>query len=315
MYYPFLRGKQYELKMLRELAEKIAVWGFVPIIEPVKRNFGALKRALEALVEHECKFILIGNPSVGELAGDNTPLWSGIFNNSILEDYDNYTVGLKLTASDTLITTENHFRDNSLPTSVIHWGASEGNALSTLFTELSPDISEHLFVSQIDNILYRNHFSNGRMVLVQDGFNVQRNRDYPDSEPFSDLHLTYPTRNFDGFGDFLTVGSEYNEGGGQPYAVAIHITYSNPDADNALAVKHFISDRVDTPGDAAGKFLEALNKLHADVQSAVPVIYSTSAVQEFLSLFEDQHFPNLGYVKKLSMKHHIELMAHVLNVE
>ena len=36
MYYPFVRGKQFELVMLREMAPRIAKWRFVPIIEPVK---------------------------------------------------------------------------------------------------------------------------------------------------------------------------------------------------------------------------------------------------------------------------------------
>ena len=66
MYYPFIRGKQFELVMLREMAPRIAEWSFVPIIEPVKGNFPALKRAIDKLIENECRFILIANPSVGE---------------------------------------------------------------------------------------------------------------------------------------------------------------------------------------------------------------------------------------------------------
>ena len=42
-YYPFIRGKQFELLMLREMAPSIAQWGFVPIIEPVKREFTGLE--------------------------------------------------------------------------------------------------------------------------------------------------------------------------------------------------------------------------------------------------------------------------------
>ena len=62
MYYPYLRGKQFELVMIREQAANIAKWGFVPIIEPVRENFPALKRALTALVDNNCQFILIVNP-------------------------------------------------------------------------------------------------------------------------------------------------------------------------------------------------------------------------------------------------------------
>ena len=36
---------------------------------------------------------------------------------------------------------------------------------------------------------------------------------------------------------------------------------------------------------------------------------NTSAIEEFRYLHERQHYPGLGYVKKLSMKHHIETLA------
>lgn len=36
----------------------------------------------------------------------------------------------------------------------------------------------------------------------------------------------------------------------------------------------------------------------------------TGAIKEFRELYAQSHFPGLGYVKKLSMKHHIETLAH-----
>jgi hypothetical protein len=38
-------------------------------------------------------------------------------------------------------------------------------------------------------------------------------------------------------------------------------------------------------------------------------ILETSAVKEFRDLHRQGHFPGLGYVKKLSMNHHIETLA------
>jgi hypothetical protein len=49
MYYPYLRGKQYELLLLRENAKFIKENNIHPIIEPVKDNFAAIKRALNEL--------------------------------------------------------------------------------------------------------------------------------------------------------------------------------------------------------------------------------------------------------------------------
>jgi hypothetical protein len=311
MYYPFIRGKQFELVMLREMAPRFAEWGFVPIIEPVKGNFPALIRALNELMEKHCRFILIANPSVGELKQDNSSLRSEIFD-SHLQNCDNYSVGLNMTASDSLEIARSFFKAHSKPIAIIHSGFSDGKGLSTIIGEDKPTITEQVFVGQLSSTLYRRHFKGVTRVIVEDGFVIRNNREYPASEPFSELYLTYPDMGCDAFGDFLIVGSDFSEGGGPAYAIAIHLTYADPDADNAIAIKHYVSIQVDTPKDPAGKFLEALKKLVDDVRKPGSPILKTTAVEEYFRLYKDKHFPGLGYVKKLSMQHHIELMAHLL---
>lgn len=312
MYYPFIRGKQFELLMLREMALKLVEWGFVPIIEPVKENFPALKRALNTLKENNCRFILIANPSVGDMKEDNATLCSEILDGE-LHEYQNYSVGLNLTATEPLATAQTFFKEHQMPTAIIHNGFSDGKGLSALIREKNPSLTEHVFVGQHSSTLYRKHFKGVRRVLVEDGFIVRNNRDYPPSESFSELYLTYSEMGCDAFGDFLIVGSDFKDSGGPAYAITIHLTYADPNADNAIAIKHYVSDQVDTPKDPAGKFLEALRKLDSDVRSKQSKILKTDAVDEYLQLYKDSHFPGLGYAKKLSMQHHIELMAHLLN--
>lgn len=314
MYYPFIRGKQFELVMLREMAPKIAEWGFVPIIEPVKGNFPALKRALDKLIENECRFILIANPSVGELKEDNSSLWDEILDDHLIE-YENYAVGLLLTAEDSLQVAKDFFSEHFVPIAVIHNGFSDGKGLVSLINEKNPDITEHVFVAPHSTSLYRKHFKGNTRVLVEDAFISRSNKDYPPTEPFSELYLTFTDMGCDAFGDYLIVGSDYKEGGGPAYAIAIHLTYADPNADDAIAIKHYKSVQIDTPKDPAGKFFEALSKLVIDVTTPGSSIYHSNAVEEYLQLFEKQHFPGLGYVKKLSMQHHIELMAHLLGKE
>ena len=315
MYYPFIRGKQFELVMLREMAPQIAEWGFVPIIEPVKGNFPALKRALDELTKNSCRFVLIANPSVGELKTDSSALWQEVFDGP-LRGYGNCSAGLCLTANDSLSTAEAFFDAHKVPVSVIHSGFSDGKALAAIIAGRTPNITEHVFVGQRSSTLYRKHFRGIPRVLIEDGFNIRINREYPPTEPFSELYLTYDEElGFNAFGDFLMVGSEYREGGGPAYAIAIHLTYEDPDADNAIAIKHYVSIEVDTTKDPAGKFLQSLKKLVNDVESRNSPILRTTAVNEYLQLYRDQHFPGLGYVKKLSMQHHLELMAHLLHKE
>jgi hypothetical protein len=112
-----------------------------------------------------------------------------------------------------------------------------------------------------------------------------------------------------GFGDFLIVGDVYSEGGGPAYAVAIHLTYIDADDDDVMYVYHFVSTTNDTPTDPAGKFGQALQKLIDKLDTGHSKLFETSAIKEFRDLHAKKHFPGLGYVKKLSMKHHIETLA------
>lgn len=51
MYYPILRGKQFELIALRELAGHIQPDVIRPVIEPVRGNLAPIIKTLEALSE------------------------------------------------------------------------------------------------------------------------------------------------------------------------------------------------------------------------------------------------------------------------
>jgi hypothetical protein len=115
-----------------------------------------------------------------------------------------------------------------------------------------------------------------------------------------------------GFGDFLTVGDDYSETGGPAYAVTIHLTFIDSDKDDAMYIYHFKSKKQDTPENPAGKFKEALDLLIAAVDAPQTKILETSAIKEFRELHTKKHFPGLGYIKKLSMKHHIETLADYL---
>jgi hypothetical protein len=76
-----------------------------------------------------------------------------------------------------------------------------------------------------------------------------------------------------------------------------------------MFIYHFVSDSNDTPTDPAGKFAQALAKLIATLDQGDSHLHESTAVEEFRQLHERGHFPGLGYVKKLSIKHHIETLA------
>src|SRR5947209_5997969 len=74
MYYPYFRGKQYELITIRETAPLLKQAGFRPIIEPVKESLGGLQKALDAVVDADGRAIVIVNPHHGDLSGGGTPV-------------------------------------------------------------------------------------------------------------------------------------------------------------------------------------------------------------------------------------------------
>lgn len=305
-YFPFFRGKQYELVCIRENADLIAAEGFVPIIEPVKEQAGALSRALNALGEAGAKFLVVANPAVGKHVHS--------LSNDIREAVDDclqknaYGAWLfQVKTKQDLISLSAWIPANKNP-SIFHAGYTDGKEIRAILEGADAEAKTHVFAFNCPKS-YRNEFSSGDRVMIADGFVRQNNADYPDEEFFSNLNTTHGEMGLTGFGDYLTVGSEYRESGGPAYAVAIHITYLDPDNDNGIYVKHFISDERVTQTDPAGKFREALAHLADECALPDSKIKHTSAIGEFLKLRKTGHFPGLGYVKKLSMQHHLELLA------
>lgn len=310
MYYPYLRGKQYELVLLKEQAELIAkTKKVIPIIEPVRKNINPLDRTLKEFEKQQVKYVLIANPIYGDFSKDTDNLLQYI---ETLKK-DNLIIGLIIHEDSQLLDFQNlieSFSDNQI--GVIHQGFSQGKELSELLKQYN-NIELNIFVSQEPNKLYQKHFKDlSNRILIRDAFKKQlKNSYYPKNEHFSDLHITFEEENMDGFGDFLIVGNEYSESGGPAWSVVIHMTYL--DNESNMFIKHYKSDRQDDNKDAGGKFLEALNYLATDeLQNN---IFQTKASEEYLELHKKELFRGLGYAKKLSMQNHLEIIIRVLELE
>lgn len=310
MYYPYFRGKQFELITIRETAKLLADKKFVPIIEPVKESLSGLERALKAICDAGGKAIVIVNPYHGDHresgVGISDLLKKGYLGNDAISAGILLRSDMMLQEAITCFDAHKAHR----PT-IVHAGFTAPKAFAEhLGNELAG--SRHVFVDDHATPLYRKHFEGSTRILLHDGFERQRNADYPLLEVFSELHVTYSDMGLAGFGDFLIVGDSYSESGGPAYAVAIHLTFIDSDNDDVMYIYHFVSDTKDTPTDPAGKFAQALKKLVDKLESGKSKLLETSAIKEFRELHAKGHFPGLGYVKKLSMKHHIETLADYL---
>ena len=310
MYYPYFRGKQFELITIREMAELFAEKKFVPVIEPVREALSGLKKTLSAVCDAGGRAIVIVNPYHGDHQEDGANI-TGLLQEGFV-GVDNISAGILLrsdmTVEDVMACYDHHADHQPV---LVHAGFTAPKALATELEDGMPGLT-NIFVEDHAKLLYRKHFEQSTRILVRDGFKRQRNADYPEMEEFSDLHVTYGDLGMAGFGDFLIVGDTYSEGGGPAYAVAIHLTFIDPDKDDVMYIYHFVSRTKDTPTDPAGKFAQALEKLVAKLDSGTSHILETEAIKEFRDLHAKGHFPGLGYVKKLSMKHHIETLADYL---
>lgn len=303
MYFPYLRGKQFELIAVRELSESISTDYFRPIIEPVRRNLSPLIRTVKHINEKDFSPLIVINPTVGEFSHDHAFLLNELESNEL----------------------------NYLPCVVIRGGesASARESISRLKQPFAIQITEGVDKEGIEIAqdaelvvvdydlppLAINKLNN--VVLLGDFFRKQkRNADYLKESSFSHLHATYSSqKNVIGFGDYTMIGSEYSESGGPAYVVTIHASYINEDMFDEMFIRHYSSTDDGTPTDPAGKFAEALANFIAEADEDPSVFYQSGALDEFRKLHSSGHFPGLGQVKKLSMEHHIETVCNYLQGE
>ena len=309
MYYPFLRGKQFELILLRENAKLLKANNIHPVIEPVKSEFKALERALKVLNTENVNCTLIINPNAGSNPVTIKKIQEELINQNI-KDHKNLSIGFILSTKSSLSDLTDLLKTYpNFDFSIVHYGYTNGKEVANTIQEYA-NIKRHVFIDGYAGKLYQRHLKKDGVnrILIRDGFKSQKkNSLYPPSEHFSDLHITYTDEGMNGFGNFLIVGNEYNETGVPVYPIVIHLTYLDEDDD--MFIYHFISDQTDSPTDPGGKFLEALGKLNRAIEKSDSYIFKSKACKEYQELYEKQHFPGLGYVKKLSMQHHIELIA------
>lgn len=301
MYFPYLRGRQFELIALRELIENNLIGNFIyPIIEPVKLS-NTLIKTLEVYKKNDRNLAIIMNPCVGNL--DYTKITKGEDKicksmNEIINDPIKKAFHLSKFIPE--------YTDNLQDVILI----AKNRDIVTSYNEIYPREREPLYTLMLDESDFRRTIRNQHRVLLSDNFKKQeKNANYENiNEFYTRDHLYYKDDGYVGFADFSIVGDEYTESGFAPYAVAIHIVYF--DDNEEMRVRHFVSDTNDDYSDTTGKFHEALEKLITWNQE---MRLDTHAMKTFQKLYDEESYPGLGTVKKLSIMHHIELVSKFLD--
>lgn len=303
MYFPYLRGKQYELIALKELllggliGKKI-----IPIIEPVKES-NQFTKMIECFASKNNLLGLIKNPEVGSYKKE--------------QNNQRTLFPTKKTYMDAIL------MDNEIDEKLFY--NIETNEFSSIFKRPDSIKSVNLlnrlelhpkYTLIPDDSRFKRALGDFDKVILRDNFVKQkRNADYlkvskdkngiPD-EFFSDDHIYFRKEGYVGFSDYSIIGEEYLESGFAPVAVAIHIVYF--DNSDVLRIKHFVSDSNDDINDPAGKFGEALEKLVDWYEENKNDMYMTEGLSQLINHFHLGTYPGLGVVKKLSLMHHLELI-------
>lgn len=307
MYFPYLRGRQFELLALRELLENNRISEkIIPIIEPIKPSSTLLK-TLQVFSEKRRNIAVVLNPGVGDfmlelekLVRENAAVAKGI--QTILCNDENIIKAYIMTDD---IVTELKQNKEIEKFMIIN---SKRDGLDLFLDVYDTTLPAYVLIP--DDRAYRRTISDSK-VLFEDCFQKKaRNVDYVQEldEFFSDTHMYFKNENYIGFSDYSIVGKEFNESGFAPTAVAIHVVYFTDKGD--LRIRHFVSDRTDGVEDTSGKFGEALEKLvyWCDEHQ----VKYTLGLNGFYECFNTGKYPGLGTVKKYSIMHHIELISDYL---
>lgn len=310
MYFPYVRGRQYELLALKELviSDRLSK-NIIPIIEPVKLS-STLAKTMDEFVKKDRKLCIICNPEVGSFSSEMKNIEKNSskqrFMQLLSEKQIIKTHIIKKNSAANLSAWENDGMQKKTDWYVINTNKDCISDYLELFEDNSPNMS---FIP--DESLFRRNIRRNRS-LIEDRFNkCSRNSDYANNpdEFFSDDHRFFLEDGFEGFSDYSIIGEDYLESGFAPYAVAIHILYF--DENKNLRVNHFVSDSNNDIQNPAGKFYEAVIKLNSWVKENN--IIPTQSLQVFIDHYEKQTYPGLGSVKKLSLMHHLELIGQYLD--
>ncbi len=310
MYFPYLRGRQFELIALRELIENDLIGNkIIPIIEPVKMS-STLVKTLSTFVDHNIDISLIYNPQVGNFVSD----CKKDSNAKMLDQLKEVMNKPNILATHYMFKNSGkmlkNWFDKGRKAADIMVIVNDEDYLLTYSNIFSAEYPRYTLIK--DETEFRREVHYNRVLMANKFKKQNRNTDYAkkEDEAFSNDHLYYKLDGYVGFSDYSIVGDDYIDTGFAPYAVAIHIVYF--DDNSKLRVKHFVSNTNDDISDPARKFAEAVAKL---VKWNEVMQLNTYAIKQFIECYYNETYPGLGTVKKLSLMHHIELMSSFLDKE
>ena len=312
MYYPYLRGRQNELLAVRGFSETLsgAAPKVSPVIEPVRSDFGGLKRMLKSIEGTGMQCTVILNPEYGDLKG------KGYINLSdIAGDLASATSCCRpayIVNDIGKIKKDIEGKGYSEVVLIAPKGVSvDDDAFNKLVSLLN--VSKVITSPSSRSIIREAKETGKEIIELEEKFIAQSNNagyaETCDEEFTQECFFFDENRMFNGFSDYTVLPNEFREGGMLPKVVAIHLTYQK--SKDKVNVRHFCSTiEADYKSNVQGKFAEAAADAVAFFNDRAE---RGAAIQALSDCVEEHKYPGLGVIKKWSVLHHMELMQKILS--
>ncbi|WP_251978584.1 sce7725 family protein [Salinicola avicenniae] len=305
MYCPYLYGAQSELLALRDYAKNHPNDRVLsPIIEPTKANVSNLATCLRQLSSNGILASVVLNPGQDELSSSQAQrTWYQNFSHQLTAFVD-YIPAYKTNAAIGYADIDLFL--NAYPAGAVVIHASSHLSLGN-FQSVDQDarVRWNVVLPGSINPPQRNTLSAHKTIDIEDRFTVQqRNADYGAPEFFSNQFHTYQQYAV-GYGDYTVLSTLPPSSGGQPGAVAIHLTYKDSQA-GGVWIEHFVSALTQrSQGDVAGKYHDAATQLVSAANSRPAEFGNNPALISYQQQVANIHFPGLPTNKRQQILHHL----------
>ena len=307
MYFPILRGKQFELVALKEFAEANHGCTWInPIIEPVRALPVAVIRAAEVLSRNGIHYSIILNPERGDFAIESNRFEVDAY----LEQFADLEIkpipAFYADGKSALI--RQIIQDNALSGVMLVYEDSFKEEQDGDLCQL--EAVSYIVCADVDSrstMRYLNR-TGKNIIRLDDNFIVRKpNTAYRgiDEDRYTEEPFYYLQDHFYGFSDYCVLPKAFAEGGTTPTAIAIHLTYLM--REDAIWVRHFVSDEEFDIQNIRQKYGNAVQKV-VDFYQETP---ATDAVSRLIR--QRGSYPGLGVLKKYTMLNHMQLISGILS--
>lgn len=313
MYLPFLRGKLFEFKAIKEYIEESyhGEYGcqIMPIIEPVKKDTKPMLACVEAMGKAKMPFAIVLNSRMGDFQRVAFNI-EGFLAEERVRAVADWTPAFEVNGNANVDSIEQLITDHEFEKVMLIflYGVDlDDEKVCRLINNPRVVFVAVLNLGQSPTMRRKLAAMHKLLIAIDDRFIEQpSNNAYRANEDefFTDTFCYYKSDyKMFGFSDFTALAKNYREGGVLPQVVAIHLTYQKND--DEIYVHHFLSDTKNGSDDIRSEFEEAKGKIMPFFDGKP----TTIAIRQLVV----GGYPGLGAIKKFSIKNHFELINRILH--